>query len=338
MRAILLAAAIVAGLATLACGGRTGDDEAGRPVRIAIGGQTQMIYLATTLAQELGFYAGEGLAVELQDFEGGAKALQALVGGSADVVSGFYDHTIQMAAEGRSLVAFVTMLRYPGMVLVTSPQAAPRVTTIAALKGGIVGVTTPGSSSHMFMNFLFNRHRVPPDSASITSIGAGATALAAVERGRVDAGWMADPTFTVVQRRNPGVRVLADTRDEQGTADMFGARTYPAAVLYTNRAWLDANRETAGRLARAIVKTLEWMNSHSEEEIAQRTPPALRGEDTDLYVNALRSSRRIFASDGIMPADGAEAVRTVLSRSMPKVAAAAIDLSQTYTNEFVQNQ
>jgi NitT/TauT family transport system substrate-binding protein len=97
-----------------------------RDVRIAIGGQTQMIYLPTTLAQELGYYRDEGIDVELQDFAGGAKALQALVGGSADVVSGFYDHTIQMAAEGREFVAFVTMLRFPGMVLATSPQSAAR--------------------------------------------------------------------------------------------------------------------------------------------------------------------------------------------------------------------
>ena len=102
-----------------------------------------MVYLPTTLAQELGFYKEEGLDVELQDFAGGAKALQALVGGSADVVSGFYDHTIQMAAEGRELVAFVTMLRFPGLVLVTSPQAAGEVTAIDELKGRIAGVTTP---------------------------------------------------------------------------------------------------------------------------------------------------------------------------------------------------
>src|SRR3954470_14085280 len=123
-------------------------------VRIAVGGQTQMVYLVTTLAQELGFYRDEGLEVELQDFQGGAKALQALVGGSADVVSGYYDHTIQMAAEGRELVAFVTMLRYPGLVLATSPQAAAEVTTIEKLQGRIAGVTTPGSSSHMFLTFL----------------------------------------------------------------------------------------------------------------------------------------------------------------------------------------
>jgi NitT/TauT family transport system substrate-binding protein len=334
-RSFIVTAVAAIAAAVLACGGSTSDT--GTHVRIAIGGQTQMIYLATTLAQELGFYAAEGLSVELQDFEGGAKALQALVGGSADVVSGFYDHTIQMAAEGRPLVAFVTMLRYPGMVLVTSPQAAARVADVAALQGGIVGVTTPGSSSHMFTTFLLNRQQVAPEAVSVTAIGAGATALAAVERGRVDAGWMADPTFTIVQRRNPSARVLVDLRDEAGTMRAFGTGSYPAAVLYAQGGWLNANRDTAARLARAIVATLRWLRSHSEEEIAARTPPALRGEDSAVYVEALRSSRAIFSADGVMPADGPEAVRRVLAGSLDKVRTATIDLSRTYTNEFVQS-
>jgi NitT/TauT family transport system substrate-binding protein len=339
MQGWILAAAVAAGTISLACGpNSTGDagTTAARYVRIAIGGQTQMIYLATTLAETLGFYRDEGLQVELQDFEGGAKALLAAFGGSADVVSGFYDHTIQMAAEGRPLVAFVTMLRYPGMVLVTSPQAAARVTSVSALAGGVVGVTTPGSSSHMFTSFLLGRNGVAEDKVSITSIGGGGTALAAVERGRVDAGWMADPTFSAVQRRNPGVRVLADLRDERGTQETFGTATYPAAVLYAQASWLDANRDTAARLARAIVRTLAWIQAHSEEEIAAQTPAALRGDDVSLYVAALRSSRAMFSTDGVMPADGAAAVRDVLARSNAKVRAATVDLTKTYTNEFVR--
>ena len=208
------------------------ENDAHPRVRIAIGGQTMMVYLATTLAQELGFYRDQGVEVELQDFQGGSKALQALVGGSADVVSGYYDHTIQMAADRRELVAFVTMLRYPGLVLVTSPQAAPEVTSIDKLQGRIAGVTTPGSSSHMFLTFLLMRHHVPVESVSVTTIGGSATAIAAIERGRIDAGWMADPSFTLVKKRNPGVRVLADLRDERGTMAAFGTATYPGAVLY----------------------------------------------------------------------------------------------------------
>lgn len=307
-------------------------------VRVAIGGQTQMVYLPTTLAQELGFYQDEGVDVELQDFQGGAKALQALVGGSADVVSGFYDHTIQMAAERRELVSFVTMLRYPGLVLATSPQAAQAVTTIADLKGRIAGVTTAGSSSHMFLTFLLTRHQVPVESVSVTAIGSAATAIAAIEHGQVAAGWMADPAFTFVKKRNPGVRVLADLRDEAGTKAAFGTATYPGAVLYTNGEWIRANRDSVARLARAIVRTLNWMHTHSMEEIAQRTPKTIRGDDDALYIEALKNSMAMFSADGAMTADGAAAVRTLLAGSMEKVRNATIDLSTTYTNEFIDGR
>jgi NitT/TauT family transport system substrate-binding protein len=329
--------ACVAVMAAAGCAAKPGS--AGRTaVRLAVGGQNQMVYLPTTLAQELGFYTDEGLDVELQDFQGGAKALQALVGGSADVVSGFYDHTIQMAAEGRQLVAFVTMLRYPGLVLTTSPSAAASVTKIEDLKGRIVGVTTAGSSSQMFLTFLLTRHGVAPESVSATSIGSAATAIAAVEHGKVDAGWLADPSFTFVKQRNPGVRVLADLRNEAGVHEAFGTRTYPAAVLYAPGDWMQSHRDTAGRLARAIVRTLRWMHEHSPEEIAAKTPKALRGEDDALYVEALKSSLPMFSTDGRMDAEGPAAVRTLLAQSMEKVRGAAIDLSTTYTNDLLNGR
>src|SRR5882762_2057850 len=217
------------------CARREGQ---GAHVRIAVGGQNQMVYLPTTLAQQLGFYREEGIDAELQDFAGGAKALQALVGGSADVVSGFYDHTIQMAAEGRELVAFVAMLRFPGMILVTSPRGAATITRIEDLKGRIAGVTTAGSSSQMMLTSMLQRHGVAPDAVSITAIGSAATAVAALEHGKVDVGMMADPAFTLVARRNPAVRVLADLRTAAGVKEAFGTSMYPGAVLYAKGDWI----------------------------------------------------------------------------------------------------
>jgi NitT/TauT family transport system substrate-binding protein len=316
--------------------GRTSNP--GAHVRVAIGGQNQMVYLPTTLAQELGFYRDEGLDVELQDFQGGAKALQALMGGSADVVSGFYDHTIQMAAEGRALAAFVMMLRYPGLVLTTSPQAAGAIARIEDLKGRVAGVTTAGSSSQMFLTFLLTRHGVPVDSVSVTSIGSAATAIAAVEHGKVDAGWLADPSFTFVKERHPSVRVLADLRTEAGVRDAFGTTTYPASVLYSHASWIESNRATAQRLARAILRTLQWMHSHSPQEIAQKTPKSLRGQDDELYVHALTNSMPMFSTDGVMSIDGARAVRTLLAGSMSKVRDASVDLSKTFTNQLLDGR
>jgi ABC-type nitrate/sulfonate/bicarbonate transport system substrate-binding protein len=60
-------------------------------ITLAVGGQTTLYYLPLTIAERLGYFRDEGLTVEIQDFPGGAKALQALLGGSADVVSGAYD-------------------------------------------------------------------------------------------------------------------------------------------------------------------------------------------------------------------------------------------------------
>ena len=317
---------------------RPGREAAGARVRIAVGGQNQMIYLPTTLAQELGFYRDEGLDVEIQDFAGGSKALQALVGGSADVVSGFYDHTIQMAAEGRALTAFVTMLRFPGLVLVTSPQSADKVTTIADLKGRVAGVTTAGSSSQMLLTYMLQRNGVSADAVSITAIGNAATAIAAIEHGKVDAGMMADPAFTLVVKRNAGVRVLADLRTAAGVKQAFATDSYPGSVLYAPAEWIASHRETTARLARAITDTLRWMQSHSPQEIAARTPKTFRGEDDALYAEALTASMPMFSPDGVMAADGAAEVRTLLAGSIDKVRTASVDISKTYSNEFVNGR
>ena len=325
-----------ASLALAACGGTATDGL--RHVRLAVGGQNQLVYLPTTLAQELGFYREEGIDAELLDFAGGAKSLQALIGGSADVVSGFYDHTIQMAADGREIRAFVTMLRFPGLVLVTSAQSADTITSIEAMKGRIAGVTAAGSSSQMLLTYLLQRHGVAPDAVSITAIGSAATALAALEHGKVDAGMVADPAFTMFVRRNPGARVLADLRHAAGVKEAFDTETYPASVLYAPGDWIRANRDTTQRLARAITRTLTWMHTHTPQEIAAKTPKVFRGDDDALYVEALTASMPMFSTDGAMTQEGAEAVRTLLAGSIDKVRSAPINLSHTFTNEFIHGR
>jgi sulfonate transport system substrate-binding protein len=331
-----VATIVLCTVAILCSGCARGGGSTAPHVRLAIGGQNQLVYLPTTLAQELGYYKEEGLDVELQDFQGGSKALQALIGGSSDVVSGFYDHTIQMAADGRELVAFVMMLQYPGLVLATAPDRADAVTKVEDLRGRIVGVTSAGSSSQMFLTYLLHRHQVPVDSVSVTAIGSAATAIAAVEHGKVDAAWLADPSFTFVRHRNPKIRVLADLRDAAGVQDAFGASVYPSAVLYTKGEWMRANQATVGRLARAVVRTLEWMHGHSAQEVAAKTPKSFRGDDDGVFVDALKGSMAMYSPDGLMTEEGAQVVRALLADSMEKVRGASIDLSKTFTNVFVR--
>jgi NitT/TauT family transport system substrate-binding protein len=307
------------------CGGRKQQE-----MRIAIGGQAQLIYLPAVLAQELGFYKDAGLNVSLTEFQGGAKALEAMMGGSADVVCGFYDHTIQMAVEGKDLRAFVAILRYPGVVLVS-----PNVAAIEGLRGKTVGVTSLGSSSHMIVNYLLVTHGMKPEDVSNAAIGGGATAVGAVTHNKVDAAIMSDPALSIVRKQMPGLHTLADLRTMEGVRSMFGVDNYLATVLYSKAEWVEKNRETAKQLAAAMTRTLSWMRSHTPEEIREKVPASFRTEDFAADVEILRTVQPMLSVDGKFTPEAVEAVRKVLSTSLPAIRDAKIDLGKTYTNEMI---
>lgn len=303
-------------------------------VRIAVGGQTQLVYLPTTLAQQLGEYEKQGLHVSLTDFQGGAKALEALLGGSADVVSGFFDHVIQMHAQGRKLRAFVTMQRFPGLALVVSPATKKQIRSVADLKGAVVGVSAPGSSTDFLLKYLLAQNGVAAADVSVTGVGMAAGAVAAMERGKVDAAVMADPAITILAQRARMVRLLADTRTEDGVKQVFGASAYPAAVLYATEEWLAAHRQEAAALARAIRNTLQFMQANPGG-VATKMPAAFQGDDAALYAETVRAAMPMYSPTGEMPSDGPASLQKVLGVSLEAVRSARIDAAATYTNEWV---
>ena len=149
---------------------------------------------------------------------------------------------------------------------------------------------------------------------------------------------MADPAFTLLAKRNTNVRVLADLRTADGVRDAFGTSSYPGAVIYANAEWIRAHHDTTAHVARAIVRTLQWMQTHPPAEIAAKSPSVFRGDDDALYTEALQHSMAMFSPDGVMAADGAEAVQKLLAESVEKVRTAKIDLTRTYTNAFVNGR
>ena len=63
---------------------------------LGVGGKGLLYYLLPTLAERLGYFKEQGLDVTITDFGGGAKSLQSLIErGSADLVTGAYEHTIR---------------------------------------------------------------------------------------------------------------------------------------------------------------------------------------------------------------------------------------------------
>lgn len=317
---------------------KPGAVQSGPRVRIAVGGQSQLVYLPTTLADRLGYYRDAGLDVTLEDFPGGAKALEALFGGSADVVSGFFDHTVQMAADGRRLQAFAAMLRYPGLVLVASPAGKKKLGSVRDLNGANVGVSAPGSSTHLLLNHLLVKNGLAPGAASAIGVGMSAGSVAAMEAGRVDAAVMAEPAISQLEKRRGALQVLADTRTVEGVRQVYGVDAYPAAVLYSSAEWVGKNEVLAERLAGAMRRTLEWIQSHSAAEIAAKMPVEFQGGDAAMYAQAIERSKGMFSPDGVLAPEAAEAALRVMGESMEKVRNAKIDVRECYTNRFVSGK
>lgn len=320
-------------LLTASCRGNAGESDERRSVVLAVGGKTAVAYLPLTIAVEKGFFAAQGIEVDVQDLQGGARALQALVAGSADVVIGYYDHTIQMQAKNKELTAITLIGRYPAFVLAARSDLAGRINRIGDLKGMKVGVTTPGSSSQFMVDYLLSKEGLRPSDVSIIGIGVGQTAVAAVEQKQVDTLVNMDPTITFLQERGT-IKILADTRSQEDTEEIYGGE-YPGAVVYTTRDFIERNSDTASRLVKAIVEALDWIVKKEPAEIAEALPRSYFAGDKDLYIKALSNSRKMYSPDGRFPESAPAKVLKVLSLFDRQVAGARIDLEKTYTNRFV---
>jgi NitT/TauT family transport system substrate-binding protein len=155
-----------------------------------------------------------------------------------------------------------------------------------------------------------------------------------MEQGQIDAAVMLDPSVTILQGRNKDLKILSDTRTQKDTLAVFGGE-YPGGALYTKADWIQSHPKETQALATAIVSTLKWIHAHTPEEIMGKMPPEMVGKDKDQYLAALKNTIPMYSETGRMDPKGASAVLAVFSQSSPEVAKANIDLSKTYTNDFV---
>ncbi|MCL4747580.1 MAG: ABC transporter substrate-binding protein [Burkholderiaceae bacterium] len=301
-------------------------------VTIAVGGKAAFYYLPLTIAEQLGYFKDEGLNVEIVDFAGGSAALRAVVGGSADVVSGAYEHTINLQSSKQYFRAFVLQGRAPQIALGVSSKANYK--TPADLKGMKIGVSAPGSSTNMMANFVLAGAGLKAADVSFIGVGTGNSALAAVRSGQIDAISNVDPVMTMLEDKGD-VKIIADTRTLKGTEKLFGG-PMPAGSLYAPDEFIQKNPRTVQGLTNAMVRALKWLQAAGPSDIIKTVPEAYLLGDRGLYLSAYHKVKDAISTDGMIPDAGAATTLKSLASFNPKIKPAEIDLSRTYTNEFVK--
>jgi NitT/TauT family transport system substrate-binding protein len=301
---------------------------------IAVGGKNLLYYLPLTVAEQLGYFKDEGLDVKIVDFAGGSRALAAVVGGSADVVSGAFEHTVNMQFKGQPMRAFVLQGRAPQIVLGVNPKTMPGFKDVAELKGKKVGVTAPGSSTNVMVNFILAKAGLKPSDVSIVGVGGGNGAVAAMRSGQIDALSNLDPIITLLQRSGD-LKIVTDTRNVAEADRVFGG-PMPAGCLYCPQPFIDRHPNTVQALTNAMVRAAKWIQAAGPGDIIKTVPEAYLLGDRAVYIDAFLAAKGALSPDGMIPAQGSQTAFRALASVDDKIAAAKLDLQAVYTNDFVK--
>lgn len=311
------------------------DADADDTITLMVGGIDKIIYLPAILAKRLGYFEQPGLDVSVVTEPAGVNAEDELIAGAVQGVVGFYDHTIDLQSKGTDVESLVQFASAPGEVELIAASHAGDIKTPADFKGKSLGVTGLGSSTDFLTQYLAKKFGLARSDYRLLPVDAGKTFINAMRAHRIVAGMTTEPTVSELLA-NREAKVLIDLRTEAGTREALGG-PYPAGCLYMRAAWVNEHPDAARKLAHAFVRVLQYIHTHSAEQIVAQLPRSYYQNRKALYVGALEAYRHTFSTDGRMPADGPRTVLGILSTIDPSVKATDIDLSKTYTTAYLDD-
>src|SRR5713226_3393661 len=165
--------------------------------------------LAWYVARDGGFYAAQGLEVEIVNMNGGSRGAAELQAGRLDVMHVGLSSVIRVNRAGgdiRTVGSLSNVIRFTFF-------SAPGVKNAADLKGGVIGVSTFGSESDSTVTLALARLGLTRNDVTLKEYGGGGRRLAAVKSGEIKATAVNEPITSMA--REQGVHVLLDLVPEQ---------------------------------------------------------------------------------------------------------------------------
>lgn len=302
-RTVLKAMGATTGLLFLSGLGRRGF-AANKKIRLAFCSQLLCVvpYEAT---QKAGFFAEEGLDVELVYTRGGSAALQALNGGAVDYAATSFDAAVNAYANGANIVRFATTGRLPLFALVTSPETADAIQGVEDLRGRKLGVADLGTSDHALVLYLLDQAGVPEDSVEFATLGTNL--YHALRLGQVDAGMVQEPALSLLQEK--GAHVLMNGMDIDDAERHLGG-AYEFMGVSVRRDEREERLEEMRALGRALAKGLRYVQQAPPADLVDALPDELiAGGDPDRLEQTLERYRAsLYPTEVTIDADACRRV------------------------------
>ena len=301
-------------------------------VKLMVGGIDKQIYLPYQLAQNLGYYKKYGVNVKLStEVNGGVGAEDAMASGQVDMAGAWYIHTIDFQSKGKQVEDIVQLSGAPGEREMCGNNSG--VHSAADFKGKTLGVTDLGSGTDELTQFLASQQGISRKDYHTLAVGAGATAIAAIQRGSAACVMTTQPTVGALETKKLGYSAIDLATTQGATAALGGA--WPAAGVLATSSWVNSHKAAAQKVVDALVATMHWIDTHSAEDIANKLPQQFVENSTITkaqYIAGLTTDKGQFLPDGIMPANGPKTIYSMektLGTDVSKVT-----LANTFTNSF----
>ncbi|GAC1402723.1 MAG: ABC transporter substrate-binding protein [Candidatus Velthaea sp.] len=275
---------------------------------VAVGSEHAMVYLPWDVAKALGYFEQEGLDIDINYTKGGSEAAQALVSGSVDYSGNAIDHAIAASERGKSLVMISDFMNEPGVTLVVRPQDKGKFKTFADLKGKTLGITSPGSATHVLGVWMAKRAGVNRDDMKFIGVGGGSTMPAALSAGQVDAAIGNDPFVTQLIRAGRAAAFI----------ELFTPATVRANTGFSNYCFTGAltrsdviakSPERTQKIVNALVRAQKYMATHTSAQLAGVLPDEFRaGLGKEDWAAGYSHSRPAYTQNGEIALEGVRAV------------------------------
>lgn len=203
------------------------------------------------IAKEAGYFAEEGLDVELVRVGGSTRMVAAMLGGSAPIIQAGAIAAISANVAGGDVV----IIGATGTVSPFRLMARPEIKQPSDLKGKRAGITTFGSTSDQVVRIALKQFNLEPNKdVALLSFGAQPEAFAALQSGAVQVAALSYPLYPKAAKL--GMRELVNF-GEIGVEDING-------TVITTRAFIAQNRDTAVRFLRAFARGMQRYRTDKE--------------------------------------------------------------------------
>ena len=230
-----------------------------------------IFYAPMYVAIENGYFQEAGLEVELVTGFGADKTMTALLSGEADIGFMGPESTIYTYQGGMEdyAVNFAQLTQRAGNFLVG--RVPDEDFTFADLRGKEVLAGRAGGMPQMVFEFILKKYGLNPatDVKMDQSIDFGATA-AAFSGGQGEYTVEFEPHATALEEKGDGY-VLASLGEESGYV--------PYTAFSARKSYIEANPEVIQSFTQGLQKGMEYVNSHTADEIATVIQPQFEEMD-----------------------------------------------------------